>query len=60
MNTITIIEKSPLKGKFLKVNYRLSESFIIVEETIGGGVIVLCNDGIQYCFNLSDDVEVIN
>ena len=60
MNTITTIQNSLLKGKFLKVNYRPSESFIISEEIDGGRVIVLSNDGIEYCFDLSDDVEVID
>jgi len=59
-NTITVNGKSSLKGKELRVNYRSSERFIIKEETIGGQVIVLCNDGIEYCFDLSDDVKVIN
>ena len=55
-----VIEKSHLQGKELVVNYRSSERFIIMFETIGGGVIVLCNDGVEYCFDLSDDVQVIN
>lgn len=59
-NTITVNGKSSLKGKELIVNYRSSERFIIKEETIGGQVIVLCNDGSEYCFDLSDDVGVIN
>ena len=59
-NTITVKGKSQLKGKQLIVNYRPDERFIIQEETAGGQVIVLCNDGVEYCFDLSDDVEVIN
>ena len=59
-NEIRVIKKSPLQGKELVVNYRSSERFIIMEETIGGGVIVLCNDGVEYCFDLCDDVQVIN
>jgi hypothetical protein len=57
--TITVKEKSSLKGKELKVNYRTSERFIIKEETPGGQVIALCNNGVEYCFDLSDDVEVL-
>lgn len=60
MNTITLNKKSILKGKELRVNYRTSERFIIKEETWGGQVIVLANNGVEYCFDLSDDVEVIN
>ena len=59
-NAITVNSKSTLKGKELIVNYRTSERFIIKEETAGGQVIVLCNDGIEYCFDLSDDVKIIN
>ena len=57
-NVITVKDKSPLKGMFLKVNYRPNDKFIIKEELPGGRVIVLSNDGVEYCFDLSDDVEV--
>jgi hypothetical protein len=60
MNTITIIENSPLTGKILKVNYRPNEAFMITNETLGGGVTALCSDGNEYYFNLSDDVEILN
>lgn len=56
---IAVNEKSSLKGKELIVNYRSDERFIIKEEVLGGSVIVLANDGIEYCFNLSDDVVVV-
>ena len=60
MTTITVNSKSTIKGKELVVNYRPDEKFIIIEETIGGSVIVLANNGTEYCFDLSDDIEVIN
>jgi hypothetical protein len=59
-NQITVIAKSNLKGKLLRVNYRSSERFIIKEELPGGRIIALCNNGIEYCFDLSDNITILD
>lgn len=56
---INVKKTSSLKGKELVVNYRSDERFIIIEEIYGNRVIVRCNDGCDYIFDLSDDVEIM-
>ena len=59
-NKITTVQKSSLRGKQLLVSSRSTERFIITQELIGGRVIALCNNGQEYCFDLTEDVTVIH
>lgn len=59
MKNLTILENSTSIGKMVKVDYRPDDVFIIKHELIGGRFIVLCNDGIEYCFD-EDDILIVD